>query len=280
MGALLSIGDFSRMTFLSVKSLRHYHELGLLSPAAIDPVSGYRRYDVSQVPTAQVIRRLRELDMPLEELKVVLQAPDIETRNAAIIAHLQRMEDELQRTQATVASLRKLLEHEPEPIAIEFQTVRATNAIAIREHVTLDDLTAWLSEAFNELHSVLHAGLRTGSLQRAGSDGGLYENDIFADEHGDVVAFIPVEGMALPSGRVRHAVLPAAEYAVALHQGSFDNLDQTFGALGTYVAERAIGVDGPWRETYLVSTHDSPDEAQHRTEICWPIFLTTPGERS
>ena len=61
---LLTIGEFSRMTFLSVKTLRHYHETGLLAPARIDASSGYRYYDVSQVTTAQVIRRFRDLDLP------------------------------------------------------------------------------------------------------------------------------------------------------------------------------------------------------------------------
>src|SRR3954468_13314782 len=99
---LLGIGDFSRMTFLSVKALRHYHDLGLLPPAKIDPESGYRRYDLTQVPTAQVIRRLRELGMPLEDVRAVIEAPDVPARNAAISAHLRRMEGELERTRATV----------------------------------------------------------------------------------------------------------------------------------------------------------------------------------
>jgi DNA-binding transcriptional MerR regulator len=275
METLLSIGDFARMTFLSVKSLRHYHDLGLLPPAAIDPASGYRRYDLSQVPTAQVIRRLRELGMPLEELKVVLQAPDVQARNDAIIAHLRRMEHELQRTQATVASLRNLLEHGPTPITVEFRAVGTTNAIAIREHVALDDLPTWLSAAFSELHSVL----KIGGVQRVGADGGLYPSELFANEHSDVVAFIPIQGSIDRIGRVENFVLPATEYAVALHHGSFDNLDQTFAALGKLVAERAIGVAGPMRENYLVGMLESPDEAQQRTEICWPIFLTTTGEQ-
>src|SRR5262249_25494316 len=61
----LAIGDFSRMTHLSVKALRHYHELGLLEPDEIDPASGYRFYRPGQVQTAQVIRRLRDLGMSL-----------------------------------------------------------------------------------------------------------------------------------------------------------------------------------------------------------------------
>jgi DNA-binding transcriptional MerR regulator len=115
----VSIGDFSRMTFLSVKALRHYHEVGLLPPVEIDPGSGYRRYDLAQVPTAQVIRRLRELGMSLEDVRVVIDAPDVHARNAAISAHLRRMEGELEQTRTTVKSLRMLLdETAPAPIAV------------------------------------------------------------------------------------------------------------------------------------------------------------------
>ena len=68
----LAIGDFSRMTHLSIKALRHYHDVGLLEPAEIDPTSGYRFYEPSQVPIAQVIRRFRDLGMPLDETVALL----------------------------------------------------------------------------------------------------------------------------------------------------------------------------------------------------------------
>jgi DNA-binding transcriptional MerR regulator len=81
MSTQLAIGDFSRMTYLSVKALRHYHDVGLLAPSQVDPATGYRSYDPSQVPVAQVIRRFRDLGMPIEDVKAVLQAPDVATRN-------------------------------------------------------------------------------------------------------------------------------------------------------------------------------------------------------
>src|SRR2546430_13479522 len=59
----LAIGDFSRMTHLSVTALRHNDDVGLLEPAEVDPASGYRYYALAQVGTAQVIRRLRALGM-------------------------------------------------------------------------------------------------------------------------------------------------------------------------------------------------------------------------
>src|SRR5262252_2638730 len=134
----LTIGDFSRMTHLSVKALRHYHQIGLLEPVAIDTDSGYRLYDVEQVPVAQVIKRLKDLGMALDEIARVLQAPHVEARNRAIVEHLQRMEDQLEQTRATVASLRRLLEtpEQAQP-RIEFRATPATSSIAIRDRVAV-----------------------------------------------------------------------------------------------------------------------------------------------
>src|SRR5215470_17486347 len=162
------------MTLLSVKALRHYHDVGLLTPAEIDPESGYRRYELAQVPTAQVIRRLRELGMPLEEVRVVMEAPDVPTRNAAIGAHLRRMEGELERTRSTVESLRLLLDEDaPPPIPVEYRAIGPQETLAIRAEVALADVFDWLAEAFAELRS---AADRQG-VRRAGADGGLYSSE-------------------------------------------------------------------------------------------------------
>ncbi len=74
--------------------------------------------------------------------------------------------------------------------------------------------------------------------------------------------------------RARMTEIPAAELAVAVHHGPFAELDRTYGAVGTYVAERELGVDGPIREYYLVTAADTPDESRHCIEVCWPIFQT------
>lgn len=269
----LTIGDFSRMTHLSVKALRHYHEIGLLDPIAVDPGSGYRLYDAEQVPVAQVIRRLRDLGMALEDIRQVLQAPDLASRNRAISDHLQRMESELEQTKANVASLRRLLRtpRNPNP-HVEFRSLPQTRSIAIKERVTTDSLDEWWTDAFRELHSAA-SGSR---LARSGPDGALYGSEWFEDEVGDVVAFTPVAGNADVRGdrRVQPYVVPAAELAVLLHKGPLRDLDQTYAALGKFVSERAIGVEGLIREYYLVTSLETPDEVSHRTEVAWPIFQT------
>ena len=73
--------------------------------------TGYRRYTTDQIPVAQVIRRFRNLDMPLDRIQAVLRATDLESRNALIAEHLGDLQVQLAQTQSAVASLRDLLEH-------------------------------------------------------------------------------------------------------------------------------------------------------------------------
>jgi hypothetical protein len=75
MRGTVSIGDFSRMTHLSVKTLRHYHDVGPLAPAETDKMTGYRYYAKSQVLVAQMIRRFRALDMPSMRFARSLRRP-------------------------------------------------------------------------------------------------------------------------------------------------------------------------------------------------------------
>jgi DNA-binding transcriptional MerR regulator len=261
----LSIGDFSRMTFVGVKALRHYHEVGLLAPAWVDPDSGYRRYSVEQVPVAQVIRRLRDLGMPLEQIGAVIRAPDVARRNELIAAHLRRMEDQLEETRETVASLRALLEGRAAAIPVEFRMFPSADVIAVAGEVSGEEMHGWLDEAF----ASLRATVESSGLERAGADGALFSSELLEEEFGSLVAFVPVVG-AGASARV----LPETEYAIAVHFGAFEDLDRTYGALGAAVAERAIGVQGPIRENYLVSAFDTPETSRHRTEVCWPVFQT------
>ncbi len=257
MSTLVNIGDFARMTFLSVKALRHYHEVGLLAPAEIDPETGYRRYELAQVPTAQVIRRLRDLSMSLDDVRMVIEAPTIDIRNAAISAHLRRMEGELEETRATVQSLRLLLdETAPTPIAVTYRVEEPSVALAIRAEIAHGEMFPWLDAAFAELHASVR--------QRAAVDGALFSGELMEDEFGEIVALVP--GAGETGGRIHSLELSRVEYAVAVHAGPLEEVDRTYAALGAVVAERAIGVQGPLRENYL---------GDERIEICWPVFRTT-----
>src|SRR5215207_7190580 len=150
----LTIGEFSKMTHLSVKALRHYHEVGLLEPAAIDTSTGYRQYRPSQVGTAQAIRRFRDLDMPIDEVRQVLEASDVGARNRAILVHFERMHQRLEETQATVESLQMLLTDAPHaPAAVEIRRLPATRVLSTTATVAFGDCSEWLDAALAGLHT-------------------------------------------------------------------------------------------------------------------------------
>lgn len=257
---------------MSAKMLRHYHQIGLLEPADVDPDTGYRRYTVEQIPVAQVIRRFRALDMPLERIQAVLAAPDLDTRNCLISQHLDQLQTELAKTQAAVASLEDLLDApaSSQETGIAFRRVDETPAAAISETISIEDATAWYQGAIGELHATLAAQ----NVVDAGPPGGVYSDDLFADERGRATVFIPCVGELRPLGRVQFTVIPAVELATITHAGSHGEVDRSYGALAAYVARHALAVDGPIREYYLVGSRDTRDNLAWRTEIGWPIFRT------
>ncbi len=265
MNGFFTIGEFSRTTQLSVKALRHYHDVGLLAPVAVDPTTGYRTYAVAQVPTAQVIRRLRDLDMPIDQVRTVLDAADagdVAERDRVLLEHLAQMEQQLEQTKASVSSLRALLEGSVPDLDVEYRSIGPTRVVATRAEVGWDDAEAWLADAFATLHAVAHGA-------RVGPDGAVYSPEFFEAHVGEVIAFVPISDDPVDAGTLEVIELPAVELAVAIHCGAFDQLDQTYAALGAHVASRAIGVDGPIREHY-VDVGTERDEAQ-RTEVAWSI---------
>jgi DNA-binding transcriptional MerR regulator len=270
MPALLTIGEFSRASYLTIKTLRHYHDVGLLEPAQVDSSSGYRYYRSDQITTAQTIRRLRELEMPVEQVKSVLHAADAGERDALIAAHLERMEQQLERTTAALASLRALLREPEGAIGVEFRAVPPTPALSISAVVSLDALVSWWTAAFDELTGTLAAD----GERPTGNSGALYTREVFERAHGEVVVFVPVAEPVAAAGRARPLTVPAAELAVTIHHGAHDDFARSYGALGRYLAEHDLKVEEPVREYYLVGPRHTEDANQWQTEIAWPVART------
>lgn len=269
MSASVPIGEFSRLTHLSVKTLHHYHDIGLLTPDSVDPSSGYRRYATTQVRTAQLILRLRELDLPLPQVREVIDAPDPDSRNRVLSEHLGRMESELVRTRQVVASLRNML-LPTGGLAVEYRTIPAFPALAIRDHVDRSEIGPWCQASFPALERAIGAA---GGVP-AGPGGATYGDAFFTEAAGEVMAYIPFDRAV---GGLELAELPAGLFAVGVHAGDLVDFDRTYGALGSHVAERCTSAPGPIREVYVAGPGDTTDPADFRTEVCWPIAATTPS---
>lgn len=89
---LMAIGRFARLTGLSIGTLRHYDEVGLLPPASVDPESGYRRYRRDQAVRARMIATLRWNDLPIEEIRQVMDDPAGDAAHELLTRHRHRLE--------------------------------------------------------------------------------------------------------------------------------------------------------------------------------------------
>ena len=269
MTTTVSVGRFATITHLSVKTLRHYHQVGLLEPAEVDPHTGYRYYALEQLPTAQLIRRLRDLRMPVADVRAVLVAGSPAERDTLIAAHIDHLEAELATTQAAVHSLRALLECAPgQQRPVHRRAESSFPVLAISEDIRNPaDIESWWRDALHELR----AAVDEHAMQVTGPAGGLYDECLFQREPGEAIVFIPVT-TPRELGRIKPLVIPAAEVAVTTHYGSPADGDLAYARLGSYIAEHELAVGWQLREYYHRDHSHTTDSTQWRTEIVWPII--------
>ena len=130
---MYSNGEFSRISGITVKTLRFYHERGLLEPAAVDPQSGYRYYDDRNVEIAYAIRALRDLEFPLDDIATILAecGDDQDT-----LEHLEQrksvLAEKLQHYQGLVLTIDRLITQEREARKAEAMRHQAFD---IEEHI-------------------------------------------------------------------------------------------------------------------------------------------------
>ncbi len=271
MGAQVSIGDFAVMTSLSRKALRHYHDIGILEPAHIDPYTGYRFYDTSQVDHAHIIRRFRSLGMSIPDIKALLSTEDAGARTDIITTHLEQMEAQLQQTRDTVGALRELLSPVRTPTDVTSRHEPALAVWSVSATIDTSGIDEWFTASLRTLHRAvaMAAGAPTAVVP-----GGLYDRALFLEQRGSATMFVAAPPSADPPEGIRAEVLPRAEFAVLTHPGGHDGIDRSYAALGIYVNEHLISSQGPIREHYLGGTPTDPARFT-ATEICWPIFSTT-----
>jgi DNA-binding transcriptional MerR regulator len=269
----ITVGRFATITHLSVKTLRYYHEVGLLAPSHIDQHSGYRHYSLDQVAEAVLIRRLRELRMPIADIRGVLLTETVAERNELLRAHLDRLEHEVHATQVAIESLRALLVTETDhPPQIVRRVEPEQPALAISATLAAADVITWWSAALTELRTLVHAE----DLRPRGPISGVFDQELFRHESGTATVLIP---LADPTsvGRARPIVTPPVDVVVTTHTGSPQDSDLAYSRLGCYIAEQSLTAGPTIREHYLRDASDTPDEHRWITEIAWPLL---PGGNS
>ena len=106
----LTVGELARLSGLTPKALRHYHDLGVLVPLRVGSNNGYRLYGREQVDVARQIRVLRELDVPLADIRVIVHNGSRKLADSRLRAHRDRLASRLASLQTSYYFLNKMLE--------------------------------------------------------------------------------------------------------------------------------------------------------------------------
>ncbi|MFE7228433.1 MerR family transcriptional regulator [Nocardioides sp. NPDC057577] len=265
---LLSIGAFSRAASLSIKALRAYHAQGLLTPAAVDPETGFRRYAAGQLADATIIRRLRDLEVPLADVATILAARDPEVTAATLAGHADRMRERARQVEKIVDDLHAAPAASWTPPRLV--DLPATNAVALTGIVRDGAYDAFLGPAFERLEQACRDGL----VEVSGPASALYDAEFVDDAEQQVTAYFPVRADVAPVGTVLLR-LPPVTAAVATHAGSYETLPDTYGLLGTWVAHHGTPTGQPIREAYVINDSDGVVPSAYQTDIVWPL---TPRE--
>jgi DNA-binding transcriptional MerR regulator len=273
MANLIPIGRFAQITRLSAKALRIYADEGLLQPMYVDPESGYRYYSLAQAPVAARIRLLRLLDMPLEEIRAVLQNTNQELVRTLLSRHRQRLIDRMARDQQSLLLLQRVL---AKPDAFMSFTVR------VKEVLDQPLVSICTRAAPGSFGQVIRSSLD--ALLAYAVDAGvtcpgrpplviLHQRAPRQDTQAgiDLEIGLPVQRTVEGGRGIVSAMLAGGIVASVIHIGPYHELEIIYPALGAWIEEHGYVVSGPPRNAILTDHANVSHPAEYQTEVMWPI---------
>jgi len=248
MNTSYSIGEFSQVTGLSVKTLRFYHEKGILAPSSVDPATGYRFYDADKVEKARVIMRLRAMEFSIEDITTVLADCADE---ADILNHLERQKNflrqRIQEDRDIVRSLTEIISSEKAArelleggnFAVEEKTVEPMIVAGIRIKGKYSDC----GKVFGQLGRALGRHI-------AGKALCLCYDDEYREDDADFEPCFPIQKQTSVDG-VSVRELPGTRCLSLIHRGAYDQLGRSYGKILKRADELKMKISRPTREIYL-----------------------------
>lgn len=273
---MLKIGEFSKLTKVTVKTLRHYDRIGLLKPVFVDADSGYRFYDEGQAEQAAKILKLREIGLSTADVRMLLQEPGRERE--ILSARAAEIGQELVRAEQQLGSIEDMLSRRELPTwQPKLRSISGCTAFCCRGYIS----------SMAQLRSFITAGIREFRFKYPEigyadedyccviyPDDGFRSENIFveyvqsvicAGEDGDIIKFREIE--------------PVTAVCVE-HRGNYEGLRGAYACALRFAAEQGLEVCGNARERYIDGYWNRENEADWLTEIQLPVRKREEGERT
>jgi len=262
---VLKIGEFSKLAHLTVKALRFYEKEELLIPAFVDESTGFRYYETDQLEIAAKIKSYRQLELSIDEIKVILKGAEpkiiLEEKvknlkaqkealdiRLSIINHI--LEEGVMKYQVTVKEIPSVI--------VYYSEVRLPKYSDMMQHIPI----------IREEWMKLNPGIKCIEP--------LYEFCEYLDEeHRDEDVTIrynrAVDRFGVESENIRFREIPSAKVLSILHKGAYDQIGEAYAYIMKYAEVNGYKVIGLSRECYIDGIWNKGSIDEWLTEIQLPI---------
>lgn len=269
---MLKIGDFSKLSRISIRMLRHYDEIGILHPECVDDFTGYRYYSESQLPLAGRIQALKSLGFGLSVIKEILaKYEDAEEMEQFLLVKQKELEEEAMRIRQklqfldnTLKWLRKdgnLMDYN-----VTLKTLPERRVASVRQVIPAYDREGILWE-------ILCRELKSQNVQQAVPCYGMavFHDEGHKEHDVDVEIQIAVVGNYQDTEHVKFKTVPPIQIASTTYKGSYEQITRVNAVVADWVVENGYDFDGKSFCIYHVSPADTSDPEELVTEVCFPV---------
>ena len=268
---MLKIGEFSKLSRVSVRMLRHYDEIGLLKPAQIDRFTEYRYYHESQLPIAGRISALKAMGFSLASIVRILEIYEdkdaLSRWFAQQKAELQKQADETQQKLTLLCAAQKRLRKE------EIMNYDVTIKTFPARYAATVSTTIPRYEEEGSVWSILVG--ETAPLHLVPADpclcGVTFLDGEYKEKDVEVMAWKTVKGSYPDTEHVKFQTLPEVTAASCTFRGSYAQITDVYAAIVAWIAENGYECCGAMFNVYHVSPHETNNPDEFVTEACYPV---------
>ena len=278
---MFSIGEFARLGTVSVRTLRHYDEIGLLRPARVDPETGYRGYSAAQLGQLNRIIALKELGLSLTQVRRLLAGITLEELQGMLMLRRAQLETELDAYQ------NKLLEVQARLRYIAREGIMPADDITVKKIPAMGVVAiAAAAPAFgpenivpvvNRSREQFDQLAIPGQAKVAGPYLVFYEHD----EGAGITVYLALPVAEPPAGLpapATYLVLPEVEAVVAVRNGPAASIfPMVYHDLVQWADAHGYQTSGPGREVWVNEVDDIAEVDQQVFEVQLPFTRPEPG---
>lgn len=269
---MLKIGEFSKISRVSIRMLRHYDEIGLLKPSDIDSFTGYRYYSVDQLPIVGRITALKDMGFNLAVIGEILASYE---DKEVLAGYLSIKEAELRELSQQTKMRLRLLETAMNRLRKEDDTMKydVTLKTLPERYAATVRMTIPCYEQEGMLWSVLSS--ETAHLNLLPDEpcycSVVYCDGEYKEKDVEVEAQKTVKGNYPDTEHVKFKTLPEVTFASATYKGPYSLIPEVNTAVARWVQDNGYKYDGLSFNIYHVTPHDTSNPEEFVTEICYPV---------